>query len=438
MYDWKHVNPKIVQAATSVVKQLLDSGYEAYWVGGCVRDELLGRVVKDMDITTSATPAQVMDIFEHCIPTGIQHGTVTVCFGSHAFEVTTFRTESEYVDRRHPMAVKFVNEVERDLKRRDFTINAMAMSIDGLLIDPFGGQNDIVRKTVRCVGLAKERFSEDALRMLRCIRFAASFTFTISHTTWRALLQERHQLKHIAMERVRAEVDKMLTDHPRHALHLLKRSQLLEHVKRGIHTANIDEQLLINIHKLSSDPLELRWALVLLATPLEERQLHVFLRAWAFSNISRRTILGVLQVEKQMTKVVYHSVNKEQLRSGWIETTVRYGIKSAQYWLQLDEIIPITCRNVHLVGSQERWHELKTEGFSWLTQMPVQSVHELVITGEDVLNVTGRKAGPWLGIVLQKLLLQVAKRCLLNERQTLLQAVQELSDDETYTTKDIR
>ena len=158
-----------------IIKNLQRHGYEAYAVGGCVRDSVLNRKPEDWDITTSAKPEQVKRIFRRTVDTGIEHGTVTVLIGKDGFEVTTYRVDGLYEDGRHPKEVTFTNQLEEDLKRRDFTINAMAYNDEARLVDPFGGMKDLNSHLIRCVGEPKERFSEDALRILRAVRFPHSW-----------------------------------------------------------------------------------------------------------------------------------------------------------------------------------------------------------------------------------------------------------------------
>ncbi|HET7615418.1 MAG TPA: CCA tRNA nucleotidyltransferase, partial [Bacillales bacterium] len=172
--------------AAAVVNHLIENGYEAYIVGGAVRDHLIGRRVKDIDIATSATPDKVDGLFDKTIPVGVEHGTVVVRFRHQSFEVTTFRKESDYKDHRRPSAVSFVSSLHEDLQRRDFTINAMALSREGELIDPCDGRSDLQRKLIRTVGTAKERFEEDPLRMMRAVRFASELDFRIEAETGNA------------------------------------------------------------------------------------------------------------------------------------------------------------------------------------------------------------------------------------------------------------
>lgn len=204
--------PKYVR---QVLQGLKARGYVAYLVGGCVRDMALGVRPHDWDICTSALPEQVMEVFPDARPTGLKHGTVTVPLNSRAVEVTTFRSEENYTDHRHPEKVHFVGELTTDLSRRDFTVNAMALSPDGLLMDPFGGLDDLQQRCIRCVGSPELRFEEDALRMFRALRFSARLDFTIEEATLAAISRKAHLAAALAAERVRDEVEKtLLTPRP--------------------------------------------------------------------------------------------------------------------------------------------------------------------------------------------------------------------------------
>ena len=198
--------------AAALLDTLHGAGYAAYAVGGCVRDSLLGRTAHDWDLCTSALPQQVMALFgaEQCIPTGLQHGTVTIKYGGQLYETTTFRTEGSYTDGRHPDAVAFVPEVREDLARRDFTINAMAYNEAEGLVDPFGGQKDLQNGLLRAVGEPQQRFTEDALRILRLYRFAARFGFALDEATARAARQLAPHLDCISAERIQEELAKLL------------------------------------------------------------------------------------------------------------------------------------------------------------------------------------------------------------------------------------
>ena len=198
-----------------IINRITEAGYEAYAVGGCIRDSILGRVPDDWDITTSATPQQVKQLFRRTIDTGIQHGTVTVMLDREGFEVTTYRIDGKYEDGRHPTEVTFTPNLEEDLKRRDFTINAMAYNDRAGLVDEFDGIGDLEKGVIRCVGEPKDRFGEDALRMLRAVRFSAQLGFSIDEATKAAITELAPNLEKISAERIQVELVKLLTsDHP--------------------------------------------------------------------------------------------------------------------------------------------------------------------------------------------------------------------------------
>ena len=199
------------EQAQSILKTIEGRGYRAYLVGGCVRDLLLGREPEDWDIASAARPEQIMEIFgAAAFPTGLKHGTVTVKAADGAYEITTFRTDGSYSDGRHPDAVKFAKTIDEDLARRDLTINAMALDSAGNIVDPFDGAGDLKRRVVRCVGDARERFREDALRILRALRFSAKLGFTLDPATEAAALAARDTLHTVSAERLYTELDGLL------------------------------------------------------------------------------------------------------------------------------------------------------------------------------------------------------------------------------------
>ena len=206
---------EIPKKAEIILQILEKAGFEAYVVGGCVRDSILGRTPNDWDITTSATPQQVKELFHRTVDTGLQHGTVTVVIDKEGFEVTTYRVDGEYEDGRHPKEVTFTASLEEDLKRRDFTINAMAYNPTEGLVDLFGGMQDIENKIIRCVGDPLERFTEDALRIMRAVRFSAQLGFEIEEETKKALTVMAPNLVHVSAERIQVELVKLLmSPHP--------------------------------------------------------------------------------------------------------------------------------------------------------------------------------------------------------------------------------
>lgn len=198
-----------------IINKLIECGFEAYAVGGCVRDSILGKEPEDWDITTSANPYEVKDIFRRTIDTGIKHGTVTVMIEKDGYEVTTYRIDGEYEDNRHPKEVEFTRDLTEDLKRRDFTINAMAYNEQNGLVDVFHGYEDLKSGIIRCVGSARDRFDEDALRILRAIRFSAQLGFEIDPDTLMAVEEKANNLNNISAERIRVELCKLLlSDNP--------------------------------------------------------------------------------------------------------------------------------------------------------------------------------------------------------------------------------
>ena len=201
---------KIPENVFFILKTLKQNGYEGYAVGGCVRDTILGRKPEDWDITTSAKPEQVKALFRRTVDTGIKHGTVTVMLGDTGYEVTTYRMDGEYEDHRHPAEVVFTPDLTEDLKRRDFTINAMAYNPEAGIVDKFDGMGDIEKKCIRCVGDAAERFEEDALRMLRGVRFAGQLMFDVESLTLAAIEKKAPTLVSVSAERIRTELTKLL------------------------------------------------------------------------------------------------------------------------------------------------------------------------------------------------------------------------------------
>ena len=215
------VKIQIPDSVQFIIRTIEEAGFEAYAVGGCVRDSILGRVPDDWDITTSAKPEDVKRLFTHTVDTGIQHGTVTVLIKKEGYEVTTYRIDGEYEDGRHPKEVNFTSLLSEDLRRRDFTINAMAYNDRNGLVDLFGGREDLKNGMIRCVGEPRERFEEDALRIMRAVRFSAQLGYEIENGTKEAIKELAHTLERISVERIRVELVKLLvSDHPEYVLKL--------------------------------------------------------------------------------------------------------------------------------------------------------------------------------------------------------------------------
>lgn len=426
MYVWKQVDPLMQRQGEKVLKVLLDSGHSAYFVGGCVRDELMNRPVHDMDIATSAKPEAVMDLFERTIPTGLQHGTVTVLMGDCPFEVTTFRKESHYEDHRHPSAVEFVSGIVEDLQRRDFTMNAIARSLDGELTDPFLGLADIRKGIIRCVGKAEERFNEDALRMMRAIRFASVFGFRPVKSLWRALISGRDKLSYVAIERIRAELERLLLGpHPLRGLELLRRSQLLHHAKTPFNevrelTGEQHERLQVLDH-MPTEPQELRWSMLLQGLAVSGNEAEVLMKEWTFSNQVSQTTAEIMRFDE-----TWHEIraglelkDTERLRRNWIELQLLYGQTISELWLDRQRRWLAYIER----EDQEAQLRLHNEEMQWHLAVPVHDLRELAIRGGDVLAALGLKGGPWLGELMKRVLLLVAVGDVPNEKEALLEYV---------------
>ena len=229
---------------SQIIDSLISHGHEAYIVGGCVRDSVRGVLPKDWDITTSARPDHVVKIFPRTFETGIKHGTVTVLVGRQGYEVTTYRVDGEYLDNRRPENVTFTTSIENDLSRRDFTMNAIAYNPSRGFVDPFDGMGDIGKKIIRCVGNADSRFGEDALRMLRAIRFAGQLGFTVDDTALEAISARRAGLANISAERIREELIRLLNSSYVEAVSLLETTGLLPYVLAGhVYDGDLNETI---------------------------------------------------------------------------------------------------------------------------------------------------------------------------------------------------
>ncbi|MFC4599042.1 CCA tRNA nucleotidyltransferase [Cohnella hongkongensis] len=414
----------------AVVRTLENAGHQAYLVGGCVRDRWLGRPLNDIDIATSAEPAAVMALFSKTLPTGLKHGTVTVMEGGRPFEVTTFRREAGYSDGRRPDEVAFVREVEEDLARRDFTFNAMAFSSGGELIDPFGGQDALRAGVVDCVGNASERFGEDALRMLRAIRFAAELGFELLPDVWDGIVKQRSRLKQVALERIGAEWDKMIAGSgPEQAMHYLFKSGLLAYAKEPLPEAIVqaaeryrlngspwewdpwgaavsDEASLGHLLCLPSLPeTDLRWAALLTGMNVGETDASALLRTLRIGGQRTARIASVAGFFERLS-----GCRPDEWRQGWIEAVLDFGRPVAEDALAVQE------------ACGEPWDAAR----SWLEDMPIAAVAELNVKGDELSGYLQQPPGPWIARTLRQLLAEAASGRLPNEKFALLSAAKEM------------
>ncbi|MEF3301766.1 CCA tRNA nucleotidyltransferase [Paenibacillus sp. GYB003] len=417
-----------------VLDRLIRAGHEAYFVGGCVRDKLLGRPLKDIDIATAALPEQVMRLFAKTAPTGLQHGTVTVIMDTYTFEVTTFRKESEYEQYRKPKSVEFISDLNEDLRRRDFTINAMALAADGSTIDPFGGAEDLRSKLIRAVGDPHERFREDALRMLRGIRFACEYGFELEPATWDALIRHAPLLAHVAMERVSAELDKMIEGRaPDRAVDLLHRSGLPRHFKQPIDwPLSAREPLPAPIARGKLERVsgaELRWAALFAGLGMDADAAQTAMKRLKCSGKKTESVAKLLRVDAWMRGKVAAfgggiGAPAETARprplpdeTGYEWTAlgcVQFGKAAVRDWLSFAAW--------RAEAMDERgWPPFVRRAADWLERVPVERVTDLNVSGGDVAAELNGKPGPWLGDLLRDLLVDVALGKVPNERTSLLE-----------------
>lgn len=438
MWDQIQADPILVAGAKSVLMQLNEAGFEAYLVGGCVRDTLLHKPIHDVDITTSALPAEVMSIFDHTIPTGLQHGTMTVVIDKNLFEVTTFRKESEYEHYRRPTEVAFIQHLEGDLERRDFTFNAMALDVEGKLHDPFDGQHDLKQRVVRCVGEADARFQEDALRMLRAIRFAACYDCQIDGPTWLALIHHRDKLQYIAMERVRAELEKVVENSLlslEHGLRLLVHSGLLTYTKASLSELVTDDQGVLSRVELISDiqaitawdcdrenDAIIRWALLFQRCGVRSEMADELMKRLKFANRTASDIVKLLQLI-EWTEEIQHASNQKGVGvySLWTQAIIDFDKVTASRLLHLLAVDQLFLRR--LFNDTAMIGELKEYGATWLAALETSQLSDLAIRGQDIVKHLKKTPGPWLGELLKQILYRVAMGEIPNTRSAILDEV---------------
>ena len=404
--------------AAALLDALHAAGYAAYAVGGCVRDSLLGRTAHDWDLCTSALPQQVMELFgtEQCIPTGLQHGTVTIKYGGQLYETTTFRTEGSYTDGRHPDEVQFVPDVREDLARRDFTINAMAYNEAEGLVDPFGGQKDLQNGLLRAVGEPQQRFTEDALRILRLYRFAARFGFALDAATARAARQLAPHLDCISAERIQEELAKLLAA-PQPGAYL--EPAVLAVVLPELTPAALEAaKPVVDACPAGEKNLPVRWAALLGA--LGEADTRRVLKRLRCSNacIEETAVL----VRETAGEGVCRSFSEEKASAHPGDIHIRRLL--GQYGLRTVERLCALCAALHPQNAPDcalaaqRARQLEADGVCC-------RVSQLAVNGRDLMAV-GIPAGPALRRVLEALLDGVIRAEYPNEKPALLAAAQKI------------
>lgn len=388
------VLPREFIKSKPIIEILEAGGHEAYFVGGSVRDSLLEKPIHDVDIATSAYPAEVKELFPRTIDIGIEHGTVLVLMGDEEYEITTFRTESTYQDFRRPDEVVFVKSLAEDLKRRDFTINALAMDQSGEIIDLFNGQADLEQQLIRAVGEASERFNEDALRMMRALRFASQLDFEIEAKTLEAIHEHHHLLGKISVERLRIEYLKLMLGQNR-------QKGLIPFIETNCfaYCPGFQEQIaqLTKLSQLDNRPLleEAQvWLLTVATLELSPASTGKFMQRWKNS--------------KQMTNRVMTLLRGLEFRlvHEWTPS-----------WL-----FALGKENVTLLEESLVFFNVTgnlTKAVAAYDALPIKSMHNLAVSGKELLPLKNQ-GGPWLGELLEILKENVLTGTLPNQRSDLL------------------
>lgn len=365
-----------MKTAIKVIGILQNAGFEAYMVGGAVRDFLLGKTPHDIDVASSASPQQVKSLFKRTVDTGIEHGTVLVLVDGEGIEVTTFRTEGSYSDNRRPDSVEFVQSLDEDLKRRDFTINAMAMTENLEIIDPFGGKDDLHNRLIRAVGDPDARFQEDALRMLRAVRFSGQLDFIIDRETLDSIQRHAELIKEIAVERVKSEIDKILVNSfTEKSMAYLSDTGLTDFLPAGI-LFKVDWSLYQTNGKAVFG-----WIYLL----HKSKRPFAEIRDYRFSNDDKRLIQKSLEVASL------------EFWDQW--TFYQYSTE------QLEMAARITGKRLDPAEAKE--------------QLPIQTKSDLAASGRELMEWSGSKSGPWLKDWIEKLEKLVVYGELKNDKELI-------------------
>lgn len=382
--------PQQLRAAVPVLERINQAGFEVYFVGGCVRDMLLQRPLHDVDLATSAYPQEVKQIFPQTIDTGIEHGTVTVIYQKKAYEITTFRTESGYQDYRRPDKVEFVRSLKEDLKRRDFTINALAMNAQGEIIDLFAGIVDLQQRQIRAVGVAADRFHEDALRMLRAVRFQSQLNFTIEKQTLAGIQTNAALLSHIATERIREEFIKLMEGSNRQAgLISLYQTQLYRFCP-GLATYDFPKILQFAAGQIADEATV--WSFLAYLGQLKRAQVRPFLRQWKVANNNIKLVQAAIELLDN-----YQGSNWQLYIAGQAATAT-----AAQ-------VLRLTCQQ-----------ELAEQLTGQYQKLPLKSPHQLAINGQQIMQILNLSPGPQIGQYLKQIQQAIVAGKLVNDYQTIV------------------
>lgn len=440
---------QLPEKVNTIIQTLQEHGYEAYAVGGCVRDSLLGREPGDWDITTSASPDETKKLFARTVDTGIEHGTVTVLLGKEGFEVTTYRIDGKYEDSRHPTEVIFTRNLREDLLRRDFTINAMAYNDTEGIVDIFGGMDDLKRKIIRCVGNARERFGEDALRIMRGVRFAAQLGFSLEKETKEAMTELAPTLEKISAERIQTELVKLLvSDSPeliREAYHLGITAVILpefdEMMRTGqetkYHRYDVGEHTVQAVCNVPPDKV-LRLAMLLHDVAKPEMKT---VDADGTAHFKGHDIRGEQKAKEILRRLKFdndtiHKVTKLVRWHDYRMPAEKKNVRKAMSKISA-ELFPmyLLVKRADILAHSMYRREEELENLSGLQKCYEEivadhecvSLKQLAVTGTDLIGI-GMKPGKQIGEVLNELLRIVLEYPEFNNKEHLLRFVQNRFD----------
>ncbi|WP_297518636.1 CCA tRNA nucleotidyltransferase [uncultured Clostridium sp.] len=403
--------------AKLIIDTFYQNSYEAFIVGGCVRDTMLDREINDYDITTNALPQKTIELFDKTIPTGLQHGTITIMLNKEPYEVTTYRVDGEYKDNRRPDGVIFVTNLKEDLARRDFTINAMAYSPYFGFKDFFDGETDLKNKLIKAVGCANQRFNEDALRMLRAIRFAAQLNFSIENQTYSAIKDNANLIKNVSMERINVELIKTLkSEKPSLGVKMLEETRLLKNIFVTQYDTYFNceyfNQNISNLDKLANIPyIRLCFMLKTCFKNINESDLKNILKKLKCDNKITSYILSLDSNFKS-----YQNIKSDIDLKLWIAS-----IDISILFETFDYIVAkLQFENSDITQIQKLYDRTKE---IIINKEPL-SIKDLAVKGSDLIKECNMSAGKELGEKLNFLLLKVLENPSLNSKEVLLNFLQ--------------
>ncbi|CAC8719279.1 poly A polymerase family protein [Staphylococcus aureus] len=394
------MDKSLFEQARPILEQIQDNGFEAYYVGGSVRDYVMGRNIHDIDITTSATPDEIESIFSHTIPVGKENGTINVVFNDENYEVTTFRAEEDYVDHRRPSGVTFVRDLYEDLQRRDFTMNAIAMDTAYKLYDYFDGQQDINNRIIRTVGIAEERFQEDALRMIRCLRFQSQLSFDIAMETFEAMRTQMADIKFLSIERIVIELTKLMRG--------INVEESFNHLKslKAFNYMPYFEQLDMNQINVT-EPIDLELLIAIVSVKFD---INYSLKPLKLSNRQVKDINQYIQIMNALPSII----TKEQLKMFVYDydTNLIKNVMVAADVLKANDIQGHEPLIVNLQTIDETLHRL-----------PMHNRKDMMVNGGVLMAHLNAKSGPWLKDVLRQIEIAIVTGKVSNEETEILKWV---------------